>query len=214
MSERTVAAISTPAGEGGISVIRISGDGAITVADRCFVSFSGKKLCELKGYEACYGQVVFENETIDDAVALVFKAPKSYTGENVVEISVHGGFTVSRAVLRAILSSGAYPAAGGEFTKRAFLNGKLDLAKAESIIEIINARNDAALKISRAAHDGRVSYETQNICTKLLETAASISAYSDFPDEDIDGLDPENFSAMLTDVKSKLQNLLKLQEEV
>ncbi len=209
MKEKTVAAISTPAGEGGISVIRISGAEALQVADRVFKAFNGKALTELKGYSAAYGRVVLGNENIDDGVALVFKAPHSYTGEDVVEISVHGGTIVARSTLRAIYGAGAYPAGPGEFTKRAFLNGKIDLAKAESIMGIISAKSDAALKISRAAREGRVSREIDSVIEYLLEAAASIAAYSDFPDEDIEGLNPDSFKKMLKACLDKLSALLK-----
>ena len=147
MSSSTVAAISTPVGEGGIGVIRISGDDALAIADRCFKTFSGELLCNLEGYRAAYGELIDGDEVIDDAVALVFRAPKSYTGEDVVEFSVHGGTAIVRRALRTVLSCGASAAEGGELTKRAFLNGKLDLAKAESIMGLISARGDAALRI-------------------------------------------------------------------
>ncbi len=209
MSERTIAAIATPLGDGGISVIRISGDEAVSVADKCFVAYSGKRLLELSGYQAAYGKVTDrEGNTLDDAVAHVFLAPKSYTGENVVEISVHGGKVITRQVLRRVLECGAVLATGGEFTKRAFLNGKLDLTKAESVMGLISARNDAAVKISRGARDGRVSRDTEDILNKLLETAASLSAFADYPDEDIPNLNVENFSALLYDCKSKCEKLL------
>ena len=209
MSERTIAAIATPLGEGGISVIRISGEDAITVADKFFFAFSGKALLELDGYSAAYGRVVDQdNNTIDDAVALVFKAPKSYTGENVVEISVHGGTVVARQVLRRALECGAVLATGGEFTKRAFLNGKLDLTKAESVMGLISARNDAAAKISRGAREGRISRDTDDILNKLLETAASLAAFADYPDEDIPNLNEENFASLLNECHSKCQKLI------
>lgn len=209
MSERTIAAIATPIGEGGISVIRISGDNAIAVADKCFTAYSGKKLCELDGYSAAYGKVTnADGSVLDDAVALVFLAPKSYTGENVVEISVHGGRLITKQVLRRILECGAVLAVGGEFTKRAFLNGKLDLTKAESVMGIISAGNDSALKISRMARDGRISRETQSILDKLLETAASLAAYADYPDEDIPNLNFENFSALLNSCRQSCEKLL------
>ncbi len=208
MSERTVAAISTPYGEGGIAVIRISGDDAITIADKCFVSFSGKKLASLGGYSALYGKVFSNGIEIDDAVALVFLAPKSFTGENTVEISVHGGKIVARDALRAVLDCGAQLAENGEFTKRAFLNGKLDLASAESIMEIISAKNENALKISRAAKNGRVSKEIDKIISDLLELAASFSAYADYPDEEIEGLNFDNFSRLLSDIETKINRLL------
>ncbi len=209
MSERTIAAIATPLGEGGISVIRISGEDAISVADKCFEAFSGKKLVELDGYQAAYGKVTdAQNNILDDAVALVFRAPKSYTGENVVEISVHGGTIVARQVLRRVLECGAVLATGGEFTKRAFLNGKLDLTKAESVIGLISARSDAAAKISRGAREGRISRDTQDILDKLLETAASLAAFADYPDEDIPNLTQENFSALLDECHQKCQKLI------
>lgn len=209
MSERTIAAIATPLGEGGISVIRISGKDAITVADKCFVAFSGKKLSSLCGYQAAYGKVTdSNNNTLDDAVALVFLAPKSYTGENTVEISVHGGTVVARQVLRRILECGAVLATGGEFTKRAFLNGKLDLAKAESVMGLISARNDAAAKISRGVRNGKVSRDTDDILNKLLETAASLAAFADYPDEDIPNLNEENFGALLNECCLKCNKLL------
>lgn len=208
MSERTIAAIATPLGEGGISVIRISGNDAISVADKCFEAFSGKKLIELDGYQAAYGKVVDGDETLDDAVALVFKSPKSYTGEDVVEISVHGGTVIARQVLRRVLECGAVLATGGEFTKRAFLNGKLDLTKAESVMGLIAARNDAAAKISRGAREGRISRDTQDILDKLLETAASLAAFADYPDEDIPNLTQENFSALLDECHQKCQKLI------
>ena len=209
MSERTIAAIATPLGEGGISVIRISGEDAISIADKCFFAFCEKKLSELDGYQAAYGKVTDEqNNTIDDAVALVFRAPKSYTGENVVEISVHGGTIVARQVLRRILSCGAVLASGGEFTKRAFLNGKLDLTKAESVMGLISARSDAAAKISRGAREGRISRDTEDILSKLLETAASLAAFADYPDEDIPNLNEENFSALLDECCQKCERLI------
>ena len=130
MAERTIAAISTPSGEGGIGVIRISGSEAIRIADRVFKSVSGKELTSLSGYSALFGHVIHNDEIVDEAVATVFLAPKSYTGEDVCELSCHGGSYVTKAVLRAVLSAGATLAQTGEFTKRAFLNGKLDLTEA------------------------------------------------------------------------------------
>lgn len=209
MSERTIAAIATPLGEGGISVVRISGENAISIADRCFFAFSGKSLSSLDGYQAAYGKVTdAQNNTLDDAVALVFRTPKSYTGENVVEISVHGGTVIARQILRRVLECGATLATGGEFTKRAFLNGKLDLTKAESVMGLISARSDAAAKISRGAREGRISRDTEDILGKLLETAASLAAYADYPDEDIPNLNEENFSKLLDECYDKCQKLI------
>ncbi|HCH28544.1 MAG TPA: tRNA uridine-5-carboxymethylaminomethyl(34) synthesis GTPase MnmE [Ruminococcaceae bacterium] len=208
MIDKTVAAISTPPGEGGIAVIRISGPEAIVIADKSFRSYTGRFLSEIKGYSALYGEVVSENSVIDDAVATVFRAPKSFTGENTVEFSVHGGRLVAKNVLRAVIKNGACPADRGEFTKRAFLNGKIDLTKAESIINIINAKNEIALKISQAAKNGRISKEIDSLIEKLLELSASFSVYADYPDDEIENLNPENFHSSLDEILCKLKNMI------
>lgn len=208
MAETTIAAIATALGEGGISVIRISGSDAISVADRCFRAFSGEKLSDLEGYRAAYGQIVEKDRVLDDGVALVFRAPRSYTGEDVVELSVHGGRMMASSVLRRVLDCGARSAAAGEFTKRAFLNGKLDLADAESIMELISAKNESALRLSRAAKGGRIARETEGIVALLLQTAASLAAYADYPDEDIPELSPENFEKLLLTVRETCRKML------
>ena len=148
------------------------------------------------------------DEKIDDAVALVFREPKSYTGENVVELSVHGGRMAAQKTLSTVLKAGAVPAQNGEFTKRAFLNGKLDLSEAESVMELISAKNNTALRLSLAAKDGKISREIDVITERLLETAANLAAYSDYPDEDIEGLNFENFSNLLNDCSNKLKRML------
>ena len=130
---QTIAAISTPPAPAGLGVIRLSGDEAVAVASRVFrPGRAGRDLAGLKGYTAAYGHVFDEEGDIDDCVALVFRAPHSYTGEDVVELSCHGGLYLLRRVLRAVLAAGARPAGAGEFTRRAFLNGKLDLTRAEA----------------------------------------------------------------------------------
>ncbi len=208
MSERTIAAIATPLGEGSIGVIRISGDDAIKIADKVFFAFNNKPLSELAGYTAAYGEIKEDGAVLDDAVALVFVAPKSYTGENVVEISLHGGRLMLKNVLRLILQNGASLAAAGEFTKRAFLNGKLDLTKAESIMGLISARNESELRLSRAAHIGGVAAKIEKIEGDLVSADASIAAYSDYPDEDIEGLSYDNFLNMLNSAKTEIENML------
>ena len=208
MSERTVAAIATPLGEGAIGVIRISGEEALSVANKVFFPFSQKPLSDMQGYTAAYGEIKENGKVIDDAVALVFKAPKSYTGEDVVEISIHGGRIMLRNVLRIILENGAYPAGPGEFTKRAFLNGKLDLTKAESIMGLISARSESELRLSRAAHIGKVSQKIKKIEDDLVSADAAIAAFSDYPDEDIEGLDYDNFLSMLKNAKSEIEKMI------
>ena len=208
MSEKTVAAISTPAGEGGIGVIRISGNDAIKIADKVFKAASGNTLESLSGYSAAFGYVFDGDEQIDEAVATVFLEPKSYTGENVCEISCHGGRFVTSAVLRAVLSAGATLASPGEFTKRAFLNGKLDLIKAESVMGLISAKSREELRVQLAAKNGKISEEIDRIEAALLELSADFAAYSDYPDEDLPELSLDNFNRLITLAESELKKLL------
>ena len=143
---KTIAAISTAQGVGGIGVIRVSGADALAVGDRVFQSAKGKSLSKLDGYTAAYGRIVADGEAVDEAVALVFRAPHSYTGEDVVEFSCHGGLYLTRRVLRAVLDAGAEAAQPGEFTRRAFLNGKMGLTEAESVMDMIGAKGRQAAR--------------------------------------------------------------------
>lgn len=208
MFDSTIAAVATALGESSVGVIRISGSKALEIADSVFFAFSGEALSSLGGYRAAYGEIKDGEQVIDDAVALVFKAPKSYTGEDVVEISVHGGRILMREVLRLILKNGALPAKPGEFTERAFFNGKTDLTKAESIMGLISAKSEAELRLSRSAHIGKVSEKIDNTEKDLTAAAASIAAFSDYPDEDIEGLDYENFLKMLKNAEKALKEML------
>ena len=185
MNYDTVAAISTAQGEGGIGVIRISGDDALRIADKIFNSVSGKKVTEMKGYTASFGKISENGEDIDEAVALVFKAPHSYTGEDVVELSCHGGLYITKRVLRAVLNAGAVPARAGEFTKRAFLNGKIDLTEAEAVIDIISAKSRGAARSALCVKEGALRKKIDSVKNDLLSMAAHLSAWADYPEEDI-----------------------------
>lgn len=185
MSEKTVAAISTAHGEGGIGVIRISGDDALEIADKIFKNVNGRKVTDMKGYTAAFGKICNNGEEIDEAVALVFRAPNSYTGEDVVELSCHGGIFITKQVLRAALSAGAVPAQAGEFTKRAFLNGKIDLTEAEAVIDIISAKSTSAARAALFAKDGVLRKKINSVKDDLLSLAAHLSAWADYPEEDI-----------------------------
>ena len=204
----TIAALSTPLAAGGIGVIRISGDNAIEIADKIVKTTSGKPLTSLKGYQAAHGKVVFEGDILDECVALVFRAPKSYTGENTVEISCHGGVFVCNQVLRAVLASGARVAEGGEFTKRAFLNGKMDLSEAEAVMDLINARGQSSMKAALTALDGALSRKIDELCHILLSAAANMSAWVDYPDDDIPDLDFAVLKENLCSVREQLSSLL------
>ena len=202
---RTIAAISTAQGEGGIGVIRISGEEAITVADQIFQNINGKRLCDMKGYTAAFGKVIADGEEIDEAVALVFRAPHSYTGENVVELSCHGGIYLTRQVLRAALEAGAVPAQAGEFTKRAFLNGKIDLTEAESVMDLISAKSRSAARSALYVKEGALRRRISGIKDDLLSLTAHLSAWADYPEEDIADVSDE----MIFDVCDKAINSLK-----
>lgn len=210
MENTTIAAISTPTGEGGIGVIRISGNNAERIADKVFKSFSGKKISELKGYTALYGKIVNNlGETLDEAIALFFKAPKSYTGENVVELSLHGGMYVLRAALRELFSAGAVPAEAGEFTRRAFLNGKLDLIKAESVMGIISAGGKIAQRAALSLHEGTASAKINVIKQNLLTAAAGLTVYSDYPDDELPEFSEETLTQSLTFARDELSKLIE-----
>ena len=182
---RTIAAISTAQGEGGIGVIRISGDEAIETADRVFKNINGRRLSDMSGYTAAFGKIISGGEELDEAVALVFRAPHSYTGENVVELSCHGGVYITQQVLRTVLEAGAVPAQAGEFTKRAFLNGKLDLTEAEAVIDIISAKSKAAAGAAMSVKEGALRRRITGIKDDLLTLASHLSAWADYPEEDI-----------------------------
>lgn len=204
----TIAAISTALATGGVGMIRISGDSAITIAERIFVSRSGRKLEELQGYQAVYGTAYDLNEErIDDVVALVFRNPKSYTGENVVELSCHGGVYIMTRLLQAVLSAGAIPAAAGEFTKRAFLNGKMDLAEAEAVMQLISAKGEQALKAALAGNSGVLSGKIGKVRNAIQTIASHLTAWIDFPEEDVPAVDRNELQRQLTYIESKLQGL-------
>lgn len=183
-----IAAISTPLGTGGVGIIRISGKNATEIADRIFVSVNGQKLSSSKGYRAYFGRI-FDGETaVDEVVCLVFRAPHSYTGEDVVEINCHGGVVLLKKILRLVLQNGAQAAAPGEFTKRAFLNGKLDLSEAESVMTLISAQGEQGANAAFNQLEGSLSRKIEKINSSLLSLAAHIAAWVDYPDDEIEEL--------------------------
>jgi tRNA modification GTPase len=181
----TVAAIATGNSTAGIGTIRISGDRAIEIAGKVFTAMDGTPLSALKGYRAKYGRVYSDGESFDNAVALVFRAPKSYTGEDVVELSVHGGILIVEKTLEAVFAAGAEPAQAGEFTKRAFLNGKIDLTQAESVASMISAAGEEALRASYSMLQGSLSARINEVLETLTDYSALMAAWVDYPDEDI-----------------------------
>ena len=206
--ETTIAAISTAQASAGISVIRISGDEAITIADRVFRGNNNKKLCEIKGYTCALGGAYADGEKLDECIATVFREPHSYTGENVVELSCHGGVYVTARVLRAVYDAGAQPAQAGEFTKRAFLNGKLDLIEAEAVMDIISSRSKAGVRAALNIKDGALSKKINNAKDILLNKAAHLNAWADYPEEDIPEVESSELLSALSEVRSDLSRLI------
>lgn len=204
----TIAAISTGNAPGGIGVIRISGDDAITIADKVFVSLDKSPLSSLDGYRAKFGNIIIDNNMADNAIALVFRAPKSYTGENVVELSVHGGILIVQKTLQAVLDAGAVPAEAGEFTKRAFLNGKMDLTQAESVAQLISSQGEESMKASFNALQGSLSNKINRVLTQLLDASAVMAAWVDYPDEEIPELTDSELGETLNTVSADLKELL------
>jgi tRNA modification GTPase len=200
----TIAAIATPPGEGGIAVIRISGNDTISVAEKIF---SGP-IRTYKTHTAHFGKVIDSHgHVVDEVLALVMLAPKSYTGEDTIEIHCHGGNLVSRHVLETILKAGARAAQPGEFTFKAFINGKLDLAQAEAVQELIGAKNDLALQAAEQQLQGKLSKLIHAFQKKLVDIAAILEAWVDFPEEDLEFATMDEVIAALSEILQQMQHL-------
>ena len=205
---QTIAAIATPAAAGGISVIRISGSDALTIADRVFSAKNGIPLSGRRGYTAAFGAVVRHGEVLDEAVATVFNEPHSYTGENVVELSCHGGLYLTQEILRVILENGARLAEAGEFTKRAFLNGKMSLSQAEAVMELIGAQGREAARAAHTQLSGALSRQITAVKDALLKLAGHLSAWVDYPEEEIPEVDEEEILLTAGESSKTLRTLL------
>jgi tRNA modification GTPase len=202
----TIAAISTAFGEGAIAVLRLSGPRAIEIADTVFRGKGALRDATVRA--AQFGALYDDGQKLDDVLATVFRAPASYTGEDIVEIGCHGGVLVTRRVLEALLRNGARAAEPGEFTQRAFLNGKMDLTQAEAVMDLISAQTDLALRAANEQLEGRLGDRIRDLRAALLELLAHVEAYIDFPDEDID---PETGAALrgrIDQARTDVQKLL------
>ncbi len=183
----TISAIATSQGEAGIGIIRISGEKAIEVAGKVFFSISGMKLEAVESYRAVYGQIRdAEGELVDEAIALVMRSPRSYTKEDVVELQCHGGRMPLRRTLALTYEAGARPAERGEFTKRAFLNGRLDLSQAQAVMDVIRAKTESSLKVAAGHLSGRFSGKIKELRQDILEQIAHLEATIDFPEDEIE----------------------------
>ena len=207
MRNRTVAAVSTPQGVGGIAVIRTSGADAIAICDSVF---KGKEsLKNVKSHTVCYGHIVDKNGVpVDEVLVTVMRAPKTYTREDVVEISTHGGFSASKKVLELLISAGAYPAEAGEFTKRAFLNGRIDLSQAEGVIDIINAKTEAERRNALYQAGGGLSERIKKLRDSLVHLAAEMQVAIDYPDEDLEDVTGDDIVKMLADCENEVDRLI------
>lgn len=205
-----IAAVSTPHGSGGIAVIRISGKDAMLVADRFFKNFKKIPPSEMQGYTCAYGDVFdIEGNKIDSCILTVFREPHSYTGENTVEISSHGGIFVTRKVLRAALDYGCKMAEPGEFTKKAFLNGKMSLNQAESVIEIISAKSDNELKMANIMKSSKASENVVELKNELLDIISRLAVWADYPEDDIPEIDHDILLKELEKLYSNMQKAYK-----
>ncbi len=210
----TIAAISTPIGEAGLAVVRISGAGALRIGDACFRP-AGKSLpsTQAKSHTVHYGHIVRKGEIVDEVLLTVLKKPRTYTREDMLEISCHGGILPARLILETVIENGARLAQPGEFTKRAFLNGRIDLAQAEAVIDVIHSRTELAMKVAENQLSGRLSVQIEELRSKLMDTLAHIEAHIDFPDEDIEPDTEEKLALRMKESIVFINELLKTAEE-
>ncbi len=212
----TIVAISTPPGEGGLGVVRVSGDRAITIADKIFRSKSGLKVRDQKSFTASFGHVILEwadeAKIVDEAILLLMRSPKSYTREDVVEISTHGSAAVLGAVVQSALEAGARLSEPGEFTKRAFLNGRIDLLQAEAVLDLIRAKTDKARQWASSQLEGHLSEKIHGAQKELVDILCHLEAALDFPEEELGAKKLSELEAKLSSVASSLRKVLSAAE--
>jgi len=206
----TIAAISTPAGKGGIGIVRISGPEALETAGRVFRPRNVRDISSMKGYTAAFGTVhTVSGELIDQCVLLCFRAPRSYTGEDVAELQCHGGEAGIQAVLRAVLDAGAEPAGPGEFTRRAFLSGRISLTEAEAVMDIVNAASSQGERAAASQAEGSLARRTVQYRDRILAVQTQIAAEIDFPEEDVDEADRGEITAEVSGLRDDISSLIK-----
>ena len=207
----TIAAVATAVGEGSVSIIRVSGEEALKIAKKIFRGVRGKSIEDIKPYTMRYGSII-DNETdekIDEVILSYMKGPKSFTAEDTIEINCHGGVIATKRVLDAVIKNGARIAEPGEFTKRAFLNGRIDLSQAEAVMDIINAKTEVSMKSALVQSEGKLSKEINELRNKLLEIIAHIEATVDYPEDDLEEVTSEKTEV---DVKVVIDEVNKLIE--
>ena len=208
----TIAAVSTPRGKGGIAVIRISGPDAILVGEKVFCPKNGKKISELTSAHEVWGDIYALDKdgrrvSVDDGMAVVFRAPHSFTGEDTVEISCHGGILVTETVLRAVISAGARAAFAGEFTRRAFISGRMTLSEAKSLGDLLEARTERQLTMARAGVDGILARRIEELYGRIGDVLSSIYAKIDFPDEDLADMTRDEIATEINELIAETRSL-------
>ena len=207
--QQTICALATPAGEGGIAVVRVSGPDAYPLVEKVFVPLrENRRLADARGYTAMLGHYFLRGEEMDETIALCFRAPHSYTGEDVIELSVHGGAAMADGLVEALLLAGAAPAAPGEFTRRALEHGRLSLTQAEAVMEVIAANGRQGAALAKSALDGRLARRIGGIQRALQTLSAHLTAWVDYPEEDVPELSDTALSATLSAQKAELDALI------
>lgn len=205
----TICALATPPGEGGIATVRVSGPDAYGIVGKIFAPVrQGKSVADAKGYTAMLGHYLLHGAEMDECVALFFRAPHSYTGEDVIELSVHGGTAMADGLLEALITAGCAPAGPGEFTRRALENGRMSLTQAEAVMEVIAANGRQGAALAKSALDGRLAKRIGKIQTTLQTLNAHLTAWVDYPEEDVPELSDAAFVGTLTEQKAALDALI------
>ncbi|SHF21664.1 tRNA uridine-5-carboxymethylaminomethyl(34) synthesis GTPase MnmE [Caloramator proteoclasticus] len=207
----TIAAISTPVGEGGIGIVRMSGKDSLSIIEKVFKSYKGKNVKDMKSYTMMYGFIIDPNtdEKIDEVIISYMKAPNTYTREDIVEINCHGGVVAVKRILSLVLKNGARLAEPGEFTKRAFLNGRIDLSQAEAVIDLIRAKTSESMHIALEQSQGKLSQRIKDIMNRLLGILAHIEASVDFPEDDIENVVSSKIINDSNEIIKELEHLIK-----
>lgn len=210
----TIAAIATSLGEGGIAIVRVSGDKALQIVSKIFKGRNGRTIDDIKTYTMRYGYIIDENnEHIDEVIVSFMKGPRSFTAEDTIEINCHGGVVATNKILEQVIKSGARLAEPGEFTKRAFLNGRIDLSQAEAVIDIIRAKTDLSMKSALMQSEGGVSKEIRRLRETLLSTIAHIEATVDYPEDDLEEVTADMAINQLLEIKDEIVELIETSEE-
>jgi tRNA modification GTPase len=209
MNQDTICCISTALGQGAISLIRVSGSNAINITNRFFKSYTKKALSKVESNKAIVGQILDQNDIIDEVIVTIFRSPKSYTGENIIEIACHGSAYIQDKIIQLLIEHGCRLANRGEFTLRAFLNGKLDLSQAEAVAELISSDNKKAHNLALKQMRGGITAEIKLLRDRFIKFGALIELELDFSGEDVEFADRNEFLILIQEIKNKVKNLLK-----